>query len=215
MQKKISSSIIQKPYYIGVDIGTNSVGYAVTDTDYKPCKFKGEPMLGVTLFDDASQCDGRRGFRSARRRLDRRQQRVNLIREFFASEIEKVDPTFFIRIKESALFEEDKSEDALLGLEWDNEEYKKKFPTIHHLICQLMQSSNEVDIRYIYLAVAWLVVHRGNFLYDIDSENVRELTNIEPLYKNFEDWFDNNDYKNRGIIAILMSLGTFFAKAQA
>lgn len=185
----------QNPYYIGVDIGTNSVGYAVTDTDYKPCKFKGEPMLGVTLFDDANQCDNRRAFRSARRRLDRRQQRVNLIQELFAEEIEKVDPTFFVRIKESSLLEEDRSEDALLGLNWDNEEYKKKFPTIHHLICKLMQSSNETDIRHIYLAVAWLVAHRGHFLYEIDSENVEDLTNITHLYKDFEDWFDDNDYE--------------------
>ena len=31
-------------YYIGLDIGTDSVGYAVTDEQYNLCKFKGEPM---------------------------------------------------------------------------------------------------------------------------------------------------------------------------
>ena len=31
-------------YYIGLDIGTDSVGYAVTDEQYTLCKFKGEPM---------------------------------------------------------------------------------------------------------------------------------------------------------------------------
>lgn len=29
-------------YYLGVDIGTDSVGYAVTDRDYSLCRFKGE-----------------------------------------------------------------------------------------------------------------------------------------------------------------------------
>ena len=29
-----------KSYYIGLDVGTNSVGWAVTDTDYNLLKFK-------------------------------------------------------------------------------------------------------------------------------------------------------------------------------
>lgn len=33
-----------KNYYVGLDIGTDSVGYAVTDEQYNLCKFKGEPM---------------------------------------------------------------------------------------------------------------------------------------------------------------------------
>ena len=32
-------------YYAGFDIGTDSVGYAVADTDYNLCKFKGNAML--------------------------------------------------------------------------------------------------------------------------------------------------------------------------
>ena len=40
-------------YYVGLDIGTDSVGYAVTDNNYKLCKFKGNSMWGVTLFDEA------------------------------------------------------------------------------------------------------------------------------------------------------------------
>ena len=32
-------------YYLGLDIGTDSVGYAVTDENYKPIKFRGEPMM--------------------------------------------------------------------------------------------------------------------------------------------------------------------------
>ena len=36
-----------KNYYVGLDIGTDSVGYAVTDERYELCKFKGEPMWGM------------------------------------------------------------------------------------------------------------------------------------------------------------------------
>ena len=63
-------------YFVGLDIGTDSVGYAVADDNYNLCKFKGEPMWGVTLFDEAQTAAMRRSFRTARRRLDRRQQRV-------------------------------------------------------------------------------------------------------------------------------------------
>lgn len=185
-------------YYIGVDIGTNSVGYAVTDKNYRPLKFKGEPMLGVTLFESASQCDKRRGARSARRRLDRRQARVALIQELFCQEIAKVDPTFFVRIKESFLWREDKSENSLYGIDWDNCEYKKKFPTVHHLILFLMDPENadiEYDVRYVYIAIAWLVAHRGHFLIDVDGDKVEELTNIHPIYEKFAMWFEDNGYE--------------------
>ncbi len=63
----------KKKYYLGLDIGTDSVGYAVSWEDYSLCKFHGEPMGGTTLFESANQCDDRRSFRTARRRLDRRQ----------------------------------------------------------------------------------------------------------------------------------------------
>ena len=42
-----------KKYYLGLDIGTDSVGYAVVDSEYSLLKYKGEPMWGVHLFDGA------------------------------------------------------------------------------------------------------------------------------------------------------------------
>jgi len=60
-----------KKYYIGLDIGTDSVGYAVTDENYNLLKNRGEPMWGVTVFDAAIQGQERRSFRTARRRLGR------------------------------------------------------------------------------------------------------------------------------------------------
>jgi len=32
------------PYFLGLDVGTDSVGYAVTDSHYALQKNKGEPM---------------------------------------------------------------------------------------------------------------------------------------------------------------------------
>lgn len=39
----------KKDYYLGLDVGTNSVGYAVTDEEYQLMRFKGEPMWGSCL----------------------------------------------------------------------------------------------------------------------------------------------------------------------
>ena len=70
MKKKING------YYLGLDIGTDSVGYAVTDKEYNLLKFHGNDAWGSNIFEAASLSDERRSFRSGRRRLDRRQQRI-------------------------------------------------------------------------------------------------------------------------------------------
>ena len=43
---------MENEYYLGLDVGTNSVGYAVTDKEYKLIKFKGEPMWGSHVFEE-------------------------------------------------------------------------------------------------------------------------------------------------------------------
>ncbi len=57
--------------YLGLDIGTNSVGYAVTDEAYNLRRFHGEDAWGSVVFDEASTSEDRRLHRSSRRRLDR------------------------------------------------------------------------------------------------------------------------------------------------
>lgn len=38
-------------YYIGLDMGDASVGWAVTDTNYNILKFNGKALWGIRLFD--------------------------------------------------------------------------------------------------------------------------------------------------------------------
>ena len=38
-------------YFLGLDIGTNSVGWAATDENYDLLKYKNHSMWGVHLFD--------------------------------------------------------------------------------------------------------------------------------------------------------------------
>ena len=64
-------------YYLGLDIGTDSVGWAVTDENYQIIKRKGKALWGVRLFDSAKTAEERRSYRTARRRIERRKQRLN------------------------------------------------------------------------------------------------------------------------------------------
>ena len=181
--------------FLGLDIGTNSVGWAVTDDSYKLQKFHGELMWGVHLFDEAQQSAERRGFRTARRRLERRKQRIALLQEFFAKEILKTDDKFFLRLKESALLPED-SEHRTHNIFFDDDgftdkEYFDKYPTIHHLICELMDSKEAHDVRLVYLACAYILAHRGHFLYSVDKDNAEKITDFSPLHDSFINALEN------------------------
>lgn len=182
-----NSPNLKEDYYIGVDIGTDSVGYAVTDTDYSLMRYKGEPMWGVNLFDEAYLCVDRRSFRTARRRTERRKVRLRLLRELFAKEIANVDPDFYKRIDESALWDEDRS----VSHELVCQPIMEDAPTIHHLIARLMKSADGVDIRDLYRAVAWLIAHRGHFLNTASpDEDISRFTDNSGNYEDFMQSFD-------------------------
>jgi CRISPR-associated endonuclease Csn1 len=181
---------VKMGYYLGLDVGTNSVGYAVTDEQYRLRKFHGEPMWGSHVFEEAKPSSDRRAFRTARRRLNRRQQRVQLVQEIFAREIAKVDPRFFIRLQQSRLHREDvdaKDRNLLFNdATYTDKEYYAQYPTIHHLLLDLMQSDAPHDVRLVYLAVAWLVAHRGHFLSEVDKDNIAAVLQFDEVYQDFQ-----------------------------
>lgn len=181
-----------KKYYLGLDIGTDSVGYAVTDEAYNLLKFKGEPMWGVTTFEAANQAADRRSFRTSRRRLDRRQTRVQLVKELFAKEIEKKDPTFFARLNNSSLLREDSSSAYIFfnDPDYTDVDYYRQYPTIHHLIHELMTSSDPHDVRLVYLACAWLVAHRGHFLSEVDKNHIEDVRKFNGPYEALMKFFE-------------------------
>ena len=188
-----------KNYYLSLDIGTDSVGYAATDENYNLLKFHGEPVWGATVFDAASLNTDRRTFRTARRRLDRRQQRVDLLQELFAKEIGKIDPRFFIRMEESTLYPEDKTDKYTLfnDKNFSDKEYHELYPTIHHLIDDLMKSSKPHDVRLVYLACAWLVAHRGHFLQNISVEKLSDIKDFNRIYDDFFEYFECRGFINK------------------
>lgn len=189
---------MKENYYVGLDIGTNSVGYAVTDECFNLLKHKGEPMWGSHVFEEGKQCAERRGYRTARRRLDRRQQRVHLTQQIFAKAISEIDERFFIRLKESALFREDTSgRDTYIFFQdetYTDKEYHRDYPTIHHLIKELMEDQTPHDVRLVYLAVAWLMAHRGHFLSEVNKDNIAALLDFDSIYGNFMELFSEKPW---------------------
>lgn len=47
-------------YYLGLDVGSASVGWAVCNKNYELCKFKGKDMWGIRLFENAQTAATRR-----------------------------------------------------------------------------------------------------------------------------------------------------------
>lgn len=192
-----------KNYSIGLDIGTNSVGWAVITDDYKvPSKkmkvlgntdkrFIKKNLIGALLFDEGTTAEARRLKRTARRRYTRRKNRLRYLQEIFAEEMNKVDSSFFHRLDDSFLIPEDKrgSKYPIFATLAEEKEYHKQFPTIYHLRKQLADSKEKADLRLIYLALAHMIKYRGHFLYEeaFDIKN----NDIQKIFNEFISIYDN------------------------
>ena len=45
---------MENKYYVGIDLGTSSVGWAATDENYNFLRLKGKTAWGARLFDGAN-----------------------------------------------------------------------------------------------------------------------------------------------------------------
>ena len=170
-----------KVWYLGLDIGTASVGWAATDTEYKIIRKNKKRLWGVRLFEVANTAKKRRTYRSNRRRLARRKWRLNLLEELFSEEMAKVDPNFFLKLKESKYYSEDKTHKLPFTIfndkDYTDKDYYKEYPTIYHLRSSLM-TEKEPDIRKVFLSVHHILKNRGHFLYkdlSVERNNLKDL----------------------------------------
>ena len=176
-----------KKYNIGLDIGTTSVGYAVVEADNYKIMKKGrdrKPLWGVRLFDEASTAEATRIFRSTRRKYDRRRYRIKLLQDEFMGDINKVDKSFYKKLKESKYHENDKLNKTIILSKEENKrikEYNDKYKTIYHLRNRLITDPSKEDIRLVYLAIHHIIKYRGNFLYQNDSFFANGLNLCEKL----------------------------------
>lgn len=191
-------------YYIGLDMGDASVGWAVTDTNYNILKFNGKALWGIRLFDSANTAASTRVFRSGRRRIDRTTWRLKMLQELFADEIAKVDTGFFMRLEDSRLQLDDKREKAVYNLfvdkNYTDKDFYQQYPTMYHLRYALATQKGPFDVRLLYLAVQHIAKHRGHFLFDnLDASKVNDFNAVFSEVENYvrdemgiEDWSCQN-----------------------
>ena len=108
----------------------------------------------------------------------------------FRDEISKVDPDFYIRLRESFYLEEDKrgfsssaakSKNTLFNdADFKDKDYYKKYPTIWHLRDAIVNAdeSEHFDIRLYYLVIEHIIKHRGHFLHEGELEGAGSFENL-------------------------------------
>lgn len=153
-----------------------SVGWCVTE-DGK-IKKKKKDMIGVSLFDKASTNVDRRTARISTRRLKRKKARINFLIEIFRDELNKKDPEFLKRLKQSGLLESDRS---VAAKQLISKEEAKEFPRMFHLRSRLIRETDD-DIRLVFLAVLHLFKSRGNFLVNGDL-STGDIRDFDTYYK--------------------------------
>ncbi len=192
-----------KSYSIGLDIGTNSVGWVVVTDDYKvpakKMKVLGDidkshikkNLLGTLLFDSGNTAEDRRLKRTARRRYTRRRNRILYLQKIFSEEMRKVDESFFHRLEDSFYVPEDKrdAKHPIFGTLDEEKAYHKQFPTIYHLRKRLVDSQEKADLRLVYLALAHMIKFRGHFL--IEGEFDTQNNDVQRLFQEFLVTYDN------------------------
>lgn len=176
----------QNNYYnIGLDIGTSSVGWCVTDEENNIIKYKNKHLWGSRIFDEAQTKASTRLLRGVRRREQRRKERILILQELIGDEVKKVDSNFFQRLDSTKLTAEDKvnlgcfkSDENIL----ENEsEYYKKYPTIYHLRNDLVKNTEKFDIRLVYLSIHHIIKYRGNFLYEGELNSINDAKIDEKI----------------------------------
>ena len=179
---------MEQDYFLGLDLGTGSLGWAVTNEQYEIQRAHGKALWGVRLFESANTAEERRLFRTNRRRLARRNWRLDLLQDIFAEEINKIDDGFFLRMKESRYVPADKRDKngncpelpyaLFVDDNYTDKQYHQQFPTIYHLRKCLMDTDTTPDIRLVYLALHHILKHRGHFLFSGEMETIREFQNM-------------------------------------
>lgn len=215
---------MSKHYTIGLDIGTNSVGWAVIDEDFnlvkgkKKIREKGQTrkvrtnLWGARLFEEGHDAADRRLKRGMRRRIERRRKRIEYLRKEFEKDILAFDDSFFIRLDETFIQNDDEQKKVQTpyplfnGIKAAGEsyatdrEYLEKYPTIYHLRQRLVEDGSQADLRLVYLALHHIAKFRGHFTnqgqkFDLSNINVSDslwevllkFDELTPFSFNFDD----------------------------
>lgn len=188
---------MNKNYTVGLDIGTNSVGFVAIDENMKILKYNDRFAFGSHEFVGAETAEATRLKRGGRRRYNRRKKRLQLVQEQFKEHMEHQN---FFSEKESQHFwrNSNEFENRTLSEVISKVRLKQKdYPTIYHLRHQLILSNEKADLRLIYLAIHNLVKYRGHFLQQGEwgtKSTAQSIANqLEDLLVYYNEVHQNNE----------------------
>ena len=199
-------------YTLGLDIGTNSVGWSAINEVSQVISYKDKKAWGVRLFDAGLTAENRRLKRGMRRRINRRKKRIEFLQELFQQEMDVRYPSFLFAINEletpRGVEQEENYKKKITAnslpkilkmVAKTQSEYRElilKYPTMFHLRYDIIiHPEQQFDLRLIYLALHNIVKKRGHFLNEglkieqldkIDYDNMMRVIN-EILFTEQEE----------------------------
>lgn len=160
-------------YNLGLDIGTNSIGWAIHDDIYKLIDF------GVYLDPKKEDSKENRSKRSARRNQRRKTYRLNML-ENLAIEKKLIEPNLKEQTKYNMF-------DKYFRDKREQEKYEIFFPTIYHLKKKAINF--KVTKEDMFLCLYHTLKLRGHFLSEsISYENIKESNSESD--KLIQSWLD-------------------------
>lgn len=162
-----------RKYAIGIDIGTKAVGWSVTDADGRLIRHGENHLWGTSMFDEAESAQTRRTTRQLRRNKERRRIRIKQLQNLLAEEVLNADPEFYLRLEETGYQAIDRLKSHVYktlpeAVFQDRPEIRYDMVNghadIYALRKMLLETQEKADIRYVYLALAHILKHRGHFL---------------------------------------------------
>ena len=188
----------QQEYYLGLDMGTSSIGWAVTDKEYNLLRAKGKDLWGIREFEPALPSVERRTARISRRNNQKSKVRIGYLKKYFADSIKEIDPYFYERLENSKYYysenaEECDKDEAVASpngvfddADYTDKEYFHMYPTIFHLRKELIENEDPHDVRLVFLALLNMFKHRGHFL-NMGLSDEESTISLTELYHEFVD----------------------------
>lgn len=194
MEQKVNKT----PYYIGLDLGTSSIGWAVVDTDFHLIRKSGKNLWGVRLFDEADTAKERRTFRRQRRTYNKQHWRIQLLKHELRKYVLSEDANFYRMIDGGG------TKDFKLFVEKYNDiAFHQEFPTIYHLREALKDQNNckryiERNLygRFLFLAIHDILKNRGHFLMPSSIDFSKKINSVDEIIKKINASIDkiNDNY---------------------
>lgn len=224
----------QPGYGISLDMGTNSIGWAVVwDSGDKTDQIvvrKGKRLYGARLFDAAQDSAKYRSARSARRTLGKKIWRLNLLKGLLKDYVLKEDKDFF---KNLHLTQTHKGPNLLFkDINYQDKDYFKEFPTIYHLRKALTNpeqiesfKTRGLYYRFLFLAAHDMLKNRGHFLIasDLDFSNLanvdeQKATLLNEIVEEVLEFASANSEDEKEILKkedVITEINTYFTDKSA